>query len=47
VAVFTSGFGNLKDLAQGWLTVPLMVEALMGVLLWGLFIVAFSRKVIR
>jgi hypothetical protein len=47
VAVFTSGFGSLKELAQGWLMFPLIVEALLGTLLWGLFIVAFSRKVIR
>jgi hypothetical protein len=26
---------------------PLMLESLLGTLLWGLFIVAFSRKVIR
>lgn len=47
VAVFTSGLGSLKDLAQGWMMLPLIVEALLGTLLWGLFIVAFSRKVIR
>ena len=45
--VFTSGFGNLKELATGWMVIPLIVEALLGTLLWALFIVAFSRKVIR
>jgi hypothetical protein len=29
------------------MNVPLIVEALLGTILWGLFIVAFSRKVIR
>jgi hypothetical protein len=47
VAVFTGGFGSLKELAHGWLIFPLVAEALLGTLLWGLFIVAFSRKVIR
>ncbi|WP_435005934.1 pentapeptide repeat-containing protein [Tundrisphaera lichenicola] len=47
VSVFTSGFGSLRDAAQGWMNVPLIVESLLGTLLWGLFIVAFSRKVIR
>jgi hypothetical protein len=47
VAVFTSGLSGLGDIAHGWMNVPLMVESLLGTLLWGLFIVAFSRKVIR
>ena len=47
VSVFTSGMSGIRDLAQGWMNVPLIVESLMGTLLWGLFIVAFSRKVIR
>ena len=47
VAVFTSGMGGVRDVAEGWLNVPVMVEAIMGTLLFGLFIVAFSRKVIR
>jgi hypothetical protein len=47
VSVFTSGIGGIRDLAQGWMNVPLVVESIMGTLLWGLFIVAFSRKVIR
>lgn len=47
VSVFTAGFTNIRDLAQGWVNIPLVVESLLGTLLWGLFIVAFSRKVIR
>ncbi len=47
VSVFTSGFGSLRDTAQGWMNLPLIVESLLGTFLWGLFIVAFSRKVIR
>ena len=47
VSVFTSGFGSLRDAAQGWMNMPLIAESLLGTLLWGLFIVAFSRKVIR
>lgn len=48
VSVFTSGFGgeHLQN-AHGWVLAPLAIEALLGTLLWGLFIVAFSRKVIR
>ena len=48
VSVFTAGFtGEQLRNAQGWILAPLAIEALMGTLLWGLFIVAFSRKVIR
>lgn len=47
VAVFTSGMGGIRDIAHGWMNVPVMVESVMGTLLFGLFIVAFSRKVIR
>jgi hypothetical protein len=47
VAVFTSGLSGIGDMAKGWMNVPLIVESLLGTLLWGLFIVAFSRKVIR
>ncbi len=47
VSVFTSGFGSMRDAAQGWMNLPLIVESLLGTLIWGLFIVAFSRKVIR
>ncbi len=48
VSVFTAGFtGEHLSNAQGWPLLPLAVEALMGTMLWGLFIVAFSRKVIR
>ncbi len=48
ISVFTAGFtGEHLNSAQGWMLVPLGIEALLGTLLWGLFIVAFSRKVIR
>lgn len=48
VSVFTAGFtGDHLHSTNGWMLVPLATEALMGTLLWGLFIVAFSRKVIR
>jgi len=48
VSVFTAGFtGEHLSQAQGWALLPLATEALLGTLLWGLFIVAFSRKVIR
>lgn len=48
VSVFTAGFsGDHLRSAHGWILLPLASEALLGTLLWGLFIVAFSRKVIR
>jgi hypothetical protein len=47
VSVFTSGMGGIREIAKGWMNVPVMVESIMGTLLFGLFIVAFSRKVIR
>lgn len=48
ISVFTAGFtGEHLNWAEGWMLVPLGIEALLGTLLWGLFIVAFSRKVIR
>jgi hypothetical protein len=47
VSAFTSGFGDIRGVAQGWMNLPLIAESLLGTLLWGLFIVAFSRKVIR
>lgn len=48
VSVFTPGFsGDQLHQAHGWIWVPLACEALLGTLLWGLFVVAFSRKVIR
>ncbi|MGL6072554.1 MAG: pentapeptide repeat-containing protein [Fimbriiglobus sp.] len=47
VSVFTSGMGGIREIAQGWMNVPVMLESIMGTLLFGLFIVAFSRKVIR
>jgi hypothetical protein len=47
VSVFTAGFSSLRDYARGWMNMPLILESLLGTFLWGLFIVAFSRKVIR
>ena len=47
ISVFTSGMGGVREVAKGWMNVPVMVESIMGTLLFGLFIVAFSRKVIR
>lgn len=47
VSVFTSGMGGIREIAKGWMNVPVMIESVMGTLLFGLFIVAFSRKVIR
>jgi len=48
VSVFTAGFsGDHLRSAHGWVLFPLACEALLGTLLWGLFIVAFSRRVIR
>jgi hypothetical protein len=47
VSVFTSGLAGIRDVARGAMNVALIVEALLGTILWGLFIVAFSRKVIR
>jgi hypothetical protein len=47
VSVFTSGMGGVRELAKGWMNVPVMIESVLGTLLFGLFIVAFSRKVIR
>jgi hypothetical protein len=47
VSVFTSGMGGIREVAKGWMNVAVMVESVMGTLLFGLFIVAFSRKVIR
>ncbi|MCU0703186.1 MAG: hypothetical protein MUF18_04255 [Fimbriiglobus sp.] len=47
VSVFTSGMGGIREIAKGWINVAVMVESVMGTLLFGLFIVAFSRKVIR
>ena len=48
VSVFTAGFtGDHLISASGWVLVPLAIEAILGTVVWGLFIVAFSRKVIR
>lgn len=48
VAIFTAGFtGDQIQNARDWMLLPMMMEALLGTVLWGFFIVAFSRKVIR
>lgn len=48
VSVFTAGLaGDQLHEARGWVLIPLAIEAVLGTLLWGLFIVAFGRKVIR
>ncbi len=47
VSVFTSGMGGIREIAKGWMNIPVMIESILGTLLFGLFIVAFSRKVIR
>jgi hypothetical protein len=47
VSVFISGIVGVREVAQGWMNVPVMVESVMGTILFGLFSVAFSRKVIR
>ena len=46
-AVFTAGFECANGMGKGWMNLPLMIESMLGLFLWGLFIVAFSRKVIR
>ena len=48
VAMFTAGFtGDQLQSGSGWMLLALVTEALLGTVLWGFFIVAFSRKVIR
>jgi len=47
VSAFTDGLGSLRETAKGWMNLFLVAESLLGTLIWGLFIVAFSRKVIR
>lgn len=47
VSAFTDGLGSLRETAEGWMNLFLVAESLLGTLVWGLFIVAFSRKVIR
>lgn len=47
VSLFTSGAQGIQEMAHGWMNIPIMLEAMIGLLLWGLFIVSFSRKVIR
>ena len=46
-SAFVSGFDALAKDVDGWLAVALTLEGLSGMLLLGLFIVSFSRKVIR
>ena len=47
VSAFTDGLGSLRETATGWMNLFLVAESLLGTLVWGLFVVAFSRKVIR
>lgn len=44
---FVSGFDGVDKNVEGWVALALTVESLAGMLLLGLFIVSFSRKVIR
>jgi hypothetical protein len=46
MSVFISGLNGLSEMAAALAPVR-MLEALLGTLLWGLFIISFSRKVIR
>jgi hypothetical protein len=47
-SLFTGGLSlDLLGNATGWVRAAMVVEALLGLLLWGLFIVSFSRKIIR
>lgn len=46
-STFVSGFDGVDKNVEGWLAVALTLEGLSGMLLLGLFIVSFSRKVIR
>jgi hypothetical protein len=47
VSTFISGLNGLSEMSKGPMVIAQMIEALAGTLLWGLFIVSFSRKVIR
>ena len=44
---FVTGFDAIDKNVDGWVSLLLMLEALTGLLFLGLFIVSFSRKVIR
>ena len=44
---FVSGFDAVDKNVEGWIAVLLIIEAVTGMLFLGLFIVSFSRKVIR
>ena len=46
-SAFVSGFDGVDKNVDGWIAVGLTLEGLCGMLLMGLFIVSFSRKVIR
>lgn len=45
-SVFAANFEQVA-LASGWMALAILIEAGLGLLLFGLFVVAFSRKVIR
>lgn len=46
-SAFVSGFDGVDKNVEGWPVLLLTIESLAGMLLLGLFIVSFSRKVIR
>jgi hypothetical protein len=46
-SAFVSGFDGVDKNVEGWPAVALTLEGLLGMVMLGLFIVAFSRKVIR
>ncbi|MGE0433375.1 MAG: hypothetical protein AB7K09_11015 [Planctomycetota bacterium] len=46
-SAFVSGFDGVDKNVEGWPALILTIEGLFGMLVLGLFIVAFSRKVIR
>lgn len=46
-SAFVSGFDAVDKNADGWVVLFLTLEGLLGMLVLGLFIVTFSRKVIR
>ena len=47
MSAFVSGFDAVDTNVDGWVSIFLSLEALAGMLFLGLFIVSFSRKVIR
>ncbi len=46
-SAFVSGFDGVDKNVEGWPSILLTIEGLLGMLVLGLFIVAFSRKVVR